>query len=311
MEYARAMWETFKNPTTKRDKMDSLLHLYIDGAFDRRSLLKRLTKVAGSAAAAAVFFENSGWAQAVPSACPDGVRVPEDAPDIVAEDIQFAGKAGNIFAHLAKPRELKEALPAIINIHENRGLVPHHKDMTRRFARAGFIGLGIDLLSRQGGTHAFTDAQQAQAYGRTTEPERLEDMLSAIEYLKSEGFVRPERIGVTGFCAGGGNVFLLAFNSKDLAAAAPFYGTPPLPIPNMNDVCPLCVFMADVDPGTNGNIPGMLTAINGARKSAEMHMWAGARHAFMNDTGAAYNATATCASWDILLAFFRRELFRA
>lgn len=304
------MWEDFKNPKTKRDKMDSLLHLYIDGAFDRRELISRLTKVAGSAAAATAFFQKSGWAQAVPSPCPDGVRVPVDAPDIVAEDIQFSGKGGNIFAHLAKPKELTEALPVILNIHENRGLVPHHKDMTRRFARAGFIGLSIDLLSRQGGAHVIPEDQLTQAYGRTTVDQRLEDLLSAIEYIKSEGWARPGRIGVTGFCAGGANTYLLAFNSKDVAAAAPFYGAPPLPIPDMNSVPPLCIFMGDVDPGTNANIPALLMGVNAARKSIEMHMWAGARHAFMNDTGAAYNAEAACASWDILIRFFRRELLK-
>jgi carboxymethylenebutenolidase len=291
--------------------MDSLLHLYIDGAFDRRELVKRLTKVAGSSAAAIAFFQKSGWAQASPSACPEGVRVPVDAPDIVAEDIQFSGKGGNIFAHLAKPKELTEALPVIITIHENRGLVPHHKDMTRRFARAGFIGLGIDLLSRQGGTDTIPENQLTQAYGRTTVEQRLEDLISAVGYIKSEGWARPGRIGVTGFCAGGANTYLLAFNSKDIAAAAPFYGAPALPIPDMNEVPPLCIFMGDVDPGTNANIPALVTAINAARRSAEIHMWAGARHAFMNDTGAAYNAAAACASWDILLAFFRRELFRS
>ena len=304
------MWEHFKEPKTKQDKMDSLLHLYIDGAFDRRGLLQRLTKVAGSAALATTFFEKSGWAQSTPSACPDGVRVPEDATDIVAEDIQFPGKAGMIFAHLAKPRELTEALPAVITSHENQGQTAHHRDMTRRFARAGYIGLGVDLLSRQGGTSAFPANQLAAAYGRTTVEGRLEDLLSAIDYLKSEGFVRPDRIGVTGFCAGGANTYLLAFNSKDLAAAAPFYGAPPLPIPDLTTVCPLCIFMGDVDPGTNANIPALITANNAARKSTEIHMWAGARHAFMNDTGAAFNATAACASWDILLNFFRRELFK-
>ncbi len=304
------MWEDFKNPKTKRDKMDSLLHLYIDGAFDRRELLNRLGKVAGSAAIATTFFEQSGWAQAVPSACPDGVRVPVDAPDIVAEDIQISGKGGNIFAHLAKPRELTEALPAILNIHENRGLVEHHKDMTRRFARAGFIGLSIDLLSRQGGAHTIPEAQLTAAYGRTTVDQRLEDMQSALDYLKSEGFVRPGRIGTTGFCAGGANVYMLAFNSKDVAAAAPFYGAPALPIPDLTNMPALCIFMGDNDPGTNNTGPAVLAAINAARKSADIHMWTGARHAFMNDTGAAYNAEAACLSWDILIRFFRRELFK-
>ncbi|MBM3734463.1 MAG: dienelactone hydrolase family protein, partial [Acidobacteria bacterium] len=239
------------------------------------------------------------------------LRVPEDATDIVAEDIQYPGKAGTLFAHLAKPKDLTEALPAVIVIHENRGLVPHHRDMTRRFARAGFIGLGVDLLSRQGGTRSIPEAQLTQAYGRTLVPERLEDLQSSVDYLKSEGFVRADRIGVTGFCAGGANTYLLAFNSKDIAAAAPFYGAPPMPIPDITGVAPLCVFLGDVDPGTNANIPALLTAINAARASAEMHMWAGARHAFMNDTGAAFNAAAACTSWDILLGFFRRHLFRA
>lgn len=304
------MWEDFKNPKTKRDKMDSLLHLYIDGAFDRRELISRLTKVAGSAAVATSFFQESGWAQATPSACPDGVRVPVDAPDVVAEDIQFTGSAGNMFAHLAKPKELTEQLPVILSIHENRGLVDHHKDMCRRFARAGFIGVAPDLLSPFGGAHTIDPNQLTTFYGRLTVDQRLNMLLATIDYIKSEGWAKPGRIGVTGFCAGGGNTYLLAFNSKDVTAAAPFYGAPPLPIPDMANVPPLCIFMGDVDPGTNANIPALLTGINAARKSADMHMWTGARHAFMNDTGAAYNAEAACLSWDILIKFFRRELLK-
>lgn len=305
------MWEDFRAPRSKRDKMDSLLHLYIDGAFDRRELVSRLTKVAGSAAAALTFFEKSGWAQAVPSSCPDGVRVPMDAPDVHAEDLQFSGSAGHMFAHLAKPAVLTEQLPVIISIHENRGLVEHHKDVCRRFAREGFIAIAPDLLSPFGGAHTLEPNQLTQSYGRLSTDQRLAMLQSTVEYVKSEGWSKPGRIGVTGFCAGGGNVWLLITNSTDIAAAAPFYGVPPSPAPDLSTVPPLCIFMADNDPGTNANMPGILAGINAARRSADIHMWTGARHAFMNDTGAAYNAEAACLSWDILIKFFRRELFKA
>src|SRR4029450_10436968 len=104
----------------------------------------------------------------------------------------------------------------------------HIRDVTRRVGRAGFVGLGIDLLSRQGGTSQFPDpAQAAAAYGRTVPEQRRADMISALLFLRDQPYVRGDRLGAVGFCAGGGNCFDVAVNFDGLSAAVVFYGAPP------------------------------------------------------------------------------------
>ena len=150
----------------EQNPISGLVHLYIDGAFDRRELVRRVARYTGSIAAAITAL--SGFeimhAQA-PSACPDGIRVPVDAPDLIVREVEYPGEDSKLFGHLAYPRSAEPyRLPGVIVVHENRGLVEHIRDVTRRVARAGFVALGVDLLSRQGGTGLFTDAQQqAQA----------------------------------------------------------------------------------------------------------------------------------------------------
>ena len=123
------MYES-KNP------IDELVHLYVDGAFDRRELVQRVIRVTGSltAAVAALAGFEELRAQA-PSACPADVRVPADAPDLEARDVEFAGPGGRMMGYLVMPKNMTEAQPAIIVIHENRGLVEHIRDVTRRAAR--------------------------------------------------------------------------------------------------------------------------------------------------------------------------------
>ena len=157
--------------------------------------------------------------------------------------VEFPGAAGVIFAHRARPRHGKrrkndddgsrdatavptrvEPLPGILVIHENRGLNEHIRDVTRRAARAGFVALGIDLLSRLGGTPS--DPEEAQRLYQQTTPEgRLADMLSALAYLQGLDIVRGDKLGAVD-CAGGGNVWTLALNTDLLAAAVAYYGLP-------------------------------------------------------------------------------------
>src|SRR5262249_60976998 len=135
---------------------------------------------------------------------------------------------GAIFVSLAYSRpDDPQMLAGVLVVHEIRGVVDHIKDVRRRAARAGFAALGLDLLSRQGGTQQFTDAtQQAAAYGRTTPEGRRADLIAGLTYLKTLSFVQADRIGAVGFCAGGGNVWDLAVNVEELPAAVAFYGTP-------------------------------------------------------------------------------------
>src|SRR5690348_16708355 len=167
--------------------IEKLVHLYVDGAFNRRELIRRVAAHTGSVAAAVAALSGYSVVNAqTPSACPADASVPADAPDLNVSDVQFPGDAGTVFGHLAYPKTTaRQVWPGVIVVHENRGLVEHIKDVTRRAARAGFVALGVDLLSRQGGTQQFTDpVQQMMAYGRTTQFERRSDLIAGLTYIK-------------------------------------------------------------------------------------------------------------------------------
>ena len=179
--------------------VDSLVHLYVDGAFDRRELVRRVAKLAGGTAAALATLGGYEVFGQSATACPANVQVPPDAPDITGADVQYTGEASTMFGYLAYPSALKGNLaPGVIVVHENRGLTDYIKDVTRRMARAGFVALAPDLLSRQGGTQQFTDpTAQAAAYARTTRDQRLSDLYATLKYIKTQPNIIYDHIGAT------------------------------------------------------------------------------------------------------------------
>jgi carboxymethylenebutenolidase len=247
----------------------------------------------------------------VASVCPADVRVPVDAPDIVAQDVTFAGEGTTMLGHLAYPRNpASPYLPGVIVIHENRGLVDHIKDVTRRVARAGFVALAPDLLSRQGGVANFPDPQQqTQAYGRTTPTERQADLISTLAHIKTLPNIIHDRIGVVGFCAGGGNTWNLAVVAEELKAAVPFYGTP-LPTAEAIDriQAPVLAIYAERDRNLTINMAPVMQAMIQRQKTFGFVVYEGAAHAFHNDTGANYNAGAACDAWTRTIAWFNKYL---
>lgn len=305
------------NEKDKQKYIEELAHLYVDGAFDRRELLKRITRVLGSAAAATVALE----ALELPASardhehddefeceCPTDVRVPEDARDLeVIHQVEFPGEAGPIFAHQARPKHA-DPLPGILVIHENRGLNDHIRDVTRRAARGGFVAVGIDLLSRFGGTP--DDPEQALAlYQQTTAAGRLADMLSAIDYLESLDIVQQDKLAAVGFCAGGGNCWNLALNTDALSAAVPFYGTPVPPITSLENLtAPVLAIYAELDRTLTKNVLPVINRLEELQKPFGFHIYEGTNHAFHNDTGANYNRAAACDAWTKTLAFFAEHL---
>jgi carboxymethylenebutenolidase len=296
---------------TDREQIEDLIHLYIDGAFDRRELLKRVARYTGSVAAAVAAVGPEIMAQTAPPAgTPANASVPEDAEDVQWFWVQYAGEAGTLRGYFARPRFETRRVPAVLVIHENRGLNDHIKDVTRRVARAGFVGLGVDLLSRAGGTEAFPDpAAATQALNRTTIAERLADLRSAIEFLKIADFVRADRIGTLGFCFGGGLVFTLAFNAPELTAAVPFYGTPPNPLPSWDNMnARLLAIFSETDYNQNGRIPEVVTGMVQRRKTLGLHLYQGTAHGFHNDTSPIYNAGAAADAWSKTIAFFNTHL---
>jgi carboxymethylenebutenolidase len=293
-----------------RNPIDELVHLYVDGAFDRRELVQRVVRVTGSLTAALAALAGFEELRAQPpSACPADVRVPADAPDLEARDVEFAGPGGRMLGYLVKPRELTEAQPGVIVIHENRGLVEHIRDVTRRAARAGFVALGVDLLSRQGGTTQFTEpTQQTAAYNRTTPYERRSDLIAALDYLKGLDGVIHDRIGVTGFCAGGANTWDLIVNIEEIAAAVPFYGAPPVDADLLRLRTPVLAMYAERDRALTARMAPVMTSLLAQQKVFGLKVYEGVGHAFHNDTGANYNAEAACDAWRKTIAFFNKFL---
>ena len=289
-----------------------LIHLYIDGAFDRRELVKRLAKLVGGTQAAIGLIAAEGLNAQECQTCPDDVRVPADAADLDMQSVQYDGQVSPLFGYLAsKKTESGDPVPGVVVIHENRGLTDYVKDVTRRLARAGYAALGIDLLSRLGGTDKFTDpAAATTAYNSLSADARLQDMLSSLQYLKDLPLTAGKKIGCIGFCAGGGNSFQLAVNAgKDISAAVVFYGTPATQaqIAEQLTAPVLCLF-GEQDRNFSGMLPGFITNALNARKSFETHIYQGANHAFHNDTGAAYNRDAACDAWAKTLAWYGKYL---
>lgn len=290
--------------------IDQLVHLYVDGAFNRRELVKRVMQRTGSLAAAMgalAGYEELKAAEPTPEEekARAAVRVPRDAFDIEANDMEFTGPASTLYAHLAKPLQW-DGRTAVLVVHENRGLVEHIKDVTRRAARGGFLALGVDLLSRQGGVQNFTEpAQQTQAYGRTNQPDRRADLLAGFELLKSMGATK---IGITGFCAGGANTWDFAVNVPELAAAVPFYGAPAAvaDLPRIN--APVLALYAERDRNLTTNLFPVAVEMIRLQKSFGMNIYEGVGHAFHNDTGAAYNGPAADDAWSKTMLWFDKFL---
>jgi carboxymethylenebutenolidase len=297
-----------------RSHIEELAHLYVDGAFDRRELLRRVACVTGSVTAAATTLEAMGWRTDEDEErceCPDDVRVPESARDLEVIQVQFPGEAGAIFAHQARPFHKKspsKPLPGILVIHENRGLNEHIRDVTRRAARAGFVGLGIDLLSRFGGTPE-DPVEALQLYQQTTTEGRLADMLSAIAYLQGLDIVKGDKLGVVGFCAGGGNCWNLALNTDALSAAVPFYGAPVPQLDTLESLnSPVLAISAELDRNLTRGVLPVILRLEELQKPFGFHVYEGTRHAFHNDTGANYDRMAACDAWSRTTAFLQKYL---
>jgi carboxymethylenebutenolidase len=286
-----------------------LVHLYVDGAFGRRELIERVTKLTGSLAAAMLALGGFEEMNAQSTPVPPGVRVAENDPDIDARDVTYSGLDSNLYGYLAMPRGLRDQQPGVIVIHENRGLVEHIRDVTRRVAKAGYVALGVDLLSRQGGTAQFTEAtQQTAAYNRTLPADRRADLIASLDFLKKQEQVIHDRIGVVGFCAGGGNIWDLIATVTELRAAVPFYGPPVAAADLARVTTPVLGIYAERDRNLTQNMLNAAVTLSTQQKSYALRVYDGVGHAFHNDTGAAYNATAAAEAWAEALRFFAKNL---
>jgi carboxymethylenebutenolidase len=290
--------------------IDSLVHLYVDGAFSRRELVRRVAKHTGSVATAMVALKGYDVFGQAASACPANVRVPADAPDLVVRQVEYTGEGTPLYGQLSYPRNAGDTLlPGVLVIHENQGLVEHIKDVGRRAARAGFISLAPDLLSRVGGVDQYPDAAaRTAAYARTTPSQRQADLISSLSYLKAQPNVIYDRIGTVGFCAGGANVWNLSVVLPELRAAVPFYGAPP-PVDMLDRIqARVLAIYAETDRNLTMQMAATMTALLQRQKPFGAVVYEGVGHAFHNDTGPNYNAEAACDAWTRTIAWFNKYL---
>jgi carboxymethylenebutenolidase len=280
-----------------------IIDLYDDfthGGMSRRSFIDKLGALAGSAAAATALLPilQNNYAQAQ--------TVQENDQRITAESVDIPGAPG-LKGYLVKPKDATGKLPTVIVIHENRGLNPHIKDVTRRMATEGFIALGLDYLSPMGGTPEDEDKGR-DMIGRLKAPDILAYGKAAVAYLKG----RPDsngKVGAVGFCWGGGAVNNLAVNEPNLKAGVAYYGGQP----NAEDVpkidAAMMMHYGGRDERINAGIPAYEAALKQAGKTYEIYVYEGANHAFNNDTNAArYDKEAADLAWRRTVGFLKKNL---
>jgi len=274
---------------------------YTHLTLDRRRFMEKLTKLAGSGAAAAAIVPmlTSNYARAQ-------IVAPDD-PRLEIEDITYPGPAGDVKGYLVMPAVATEKLPAVIVIHENRGLNPHIKDVTRRLALEGFVALGIDLLSRKGGTPA-TDEQAAEMFQGIDRAALVPDAVAAIAYLQSLPATNG-KVGAVGFCFGGGIVNQMAVASPDLLAAVAYYGGQPAAEDVSKIKARVLLHYAGLDERINAGIPAYEAALKSAGVDYTIHVYDGVNHAFNNDTSEArYDKDAAALAWSRTVDFLKEAL---
>ncbi|HSP25305.1 MAG TPA: dienelactone hydrolase family protein [Saliniramus sp.] len=276
---------------------DEYTHLTLD----RRGFMDKLAKLTGSAAAAAAI---------VPLVSANAAKAAIVAPDdarLEAQMITYPGESGDVEAYLAMPADRSGPLPAVIVIHENRGLNPHIMDVTRRIALEGFVALGIDFLSPAGGTPPDEDRAR-EMIGELNSETTVANAVAAVAFL-SEHEATNGKVGAVGFCWGGGMVNQLAVASPDLAAGVVYYGSSPAAEQVSEIQARMLLHYAALDERINAGVPAYEEALKAADVDYTLHMYEDVNHAFNNDTSAArYDEEAANLAFERTIAFFRETL---
>jgi len=278
------------------DLYDDFTH----GTMSRRDFMERLAKLAGGAAAAALLVPilQNNYAEA-------GI-VPEDDDRLVTEMASYEVGGTTMSGYLARLKGGGKR-PAVIVIHENRGLNPHIKDVARRMALEGFLAFAPDALSPVGGTPEDQDRAREKIYELDSEA-TLARMVAAVPFLAGHS-ESTGKVGAIGFCWGGGMVNKLAAAGTTLAAGVPYYGRQ-ISVEEVPKISvPLCLQYAGLDTRINAGIDDYVAALNAAAKMYEIHIYEGANHAFNNDTNEArYNKEAADLAWGRTVEFLGRYL---
>jgi len=279
-----------------------LFDRYVHGGISRRAFLDGAARFAVGGLTAAAIMESLGpnyaWAQ----------QVPKDDARIKAEYTTYPSPQGHgsIRAYRVRPADARGTPPGVVVVHENRGLNPYIEDVARRLGVAGFLSLAPDALTPVGGYPGNDDkGRELQA---TLDPKKMiEDFVAAAVYLKSH----PEctgKVGVVGFCYGGGVANTLAVRLPDLAAAVPFYGMQPAAADVAKIRAPLLIHYAATDERINASWPAYEAALKANKVPYTAYIYEGTNHGFHNDTTPRYDNAAATLAWARTIEFLNRTL---
>lgn len=275
---------------------DEYTHLTLD----RRGFMRKLRLLAGSGAAAAAIAPLLAASKAAAEV------VPADDARLTTTDLTFRGAPGDIKAYAAMPKDATK-LPAVIVIHENRGLNNHIRDVTRRMALEGFLAVAPDFLSPSGGTPDDEDKAR-EMIGQISPDIYGSNTMAAVEFLKTHPN-STGNVGAIGFCWGGGQVNRLATLSPDLKAGVAYYGAQAKAEDVPKIQAALMLHYAGLDDRINAGIDAYRKALEADRKDFQIFVYDGVNHAFNNDTSAArYDKAAADLAWSRTVAFLKEKL---
>ena len=288
-----------KKATDFPQELLNLFDRYVHGDIDRRAFLEGAQKFAVGGVTATAIWEslrpNYAWAE----------QVPKDDNRIKAEYATVPSPEGNgsIRGYLVRPAKAAGKLPGVMVVHENRGLNPYIEDVARRLATENYVAFAPDGLTSVGG-YPGDNEKGGQLFQKVDRQKMAEDFLAAARWLKARSDCTG-KIGVVGFCFGGGISNTMAVRlGADLAAAVPFYGGQPRAEDVAKIKAPLLIHYASLDTRINDGWPAYEAALKANNVTYTMHMYEGTNHGFHNDTTPRYDEAAAKLAWQRTLGFF-------
>lgn len=279
-----------------------LFDAYVHGTLDRRGFLERAQKfaVGGMTAVGLLGALSPNFAM--------GQVVPKDDTRITTQWVEVASPSGNgtIKGYLARPANVTGKLPAILVVHENRGLNPHIEDITRRLALDGYMAFAPDALTPLGGYPGDEDKAR-ELFGKLDQKKTREDFVTSAQWLTARADCTG-KVGAVGFCYGGGEVHALAVRLPGLAAGVPFYGNQPAADDAAKVKAPLQMHFAAMDDRINNGRVAYETALKAAGANFTAHQYAGTQHGFNNDTTPRFDAASAKLAWERTMTFFGQTL---
>ena len=286
-----------------KDQIKDIVDEYNSEKLDRRGFLNRMIALTGTYAAAHLLLEQTGLAQTV-------VSEKESKKANVASDmVTYQNNGVKLSGYLSKPLK-KGKYPAILVIHENRGLNEHTREVARRFAANGFVALAADALSRNGGTASFDTPEKVRAAFDALDLNLvISDLDAGLDFLNKHKNVKKNKLASIGFCWGGARSFLLATEPNQLKAAVVFYGTAPTDEQLAKIHCPVLANYGETDERITSKVPEVAAKMKELKKSYDYKIYENAGHAFFNDTNPErYNAAAAEDAWTRTLEFLKKNL---